>query len=71
MQILQHVHICIILALIVLTKKTGYKNPTDYQIIHNYIRQHKGLNGKTPAEVSGIRMEDKNKWIPLIQNAKK
>jgi putative transposase len=40
-----------------------------YQIYHNYIRQHEGLNGKTPAEACGIKVEGKNKWITLIQNA--
>jgi hypothetical protein len=40
-----------------------------YQIYHNYMRPHEGLNGKTPAEKCGIRIEGKNKWITLIQNA--
>jgi len=44
---------------------------TGYQIYHNYIREHKGLNGKTPSEVCGIKIEGNNKWITLIQNASK
>ena len=40
-----------------------------YQIFHNYIRPHEGLEGKTPAEACGIKIEGKNKWITLIQNA--
>jgi transposase-like protein len=40
------------------------------QIYHNYIRPHMGLNGKTPAEVAGIKVEGDNKWITLIQNAR-
>lgn len=40
------------------------------QIYHNYIREHEGLNGKTPAEACGITVEGKNKWKTLIQNAK-
>ncbi len=40
-----------------------------YQIFHNYIREHEGLKGKTPAEVCGITVEGKNKWKTLIQNA--
>lgn len=40
-----------------------------YQIFHNYVRGHKGLNGKTPAEVCGITIEGSNKWLTLIQNA--
>ena len=27
------------------------------------------LDGKTPAEVSGIKIERKNKWKTIIQNA--
>jgi transposase-like protein len=42
-----------------------------YQIFHNYIRPHEGLNGKTPAEACGITIEGKNKWLTLIQNASK
>ena len=40
-----------------------------YQIFHNYIRPHEGLKGKTPSEACGIKIEGKNKWITLIQNA--
>jgi len=40
-----------------------------YQIYHNYIREHAGLNGKTPAEACGITIKGKNKWKTLIQNA--
>ena len=42
-----------------------------YQLFHNYIRPHEGLNGKTPAEACGITIEGKNKWLTLIQNASK
>jgi putative transposase len=44
---------------------------TGYQIYHNYIREHQSLNGKTPAELCGIKVEGNNKWITLIQNATK
>jgi putative transposase len=40
-----------------------------YQIYHNYIREHQALDGKTPAEACGIKVEGENKWITLIQNA--
>jgi len=40
-----------------------------YQVFHNYIREHEGLDGKTPAEACGIKVEGKNKWLTLIQNA--
>jgi len=44
---------------------------TGYQIFHNYIREHEGLDGKTPAEACGITVQGKNKWLTLIQNASK
>ncbi len=40
-----------------------------YQIFHNFIRTHEGLDGKTPAEACGIKVEGDNKWVTLIQNA--
>jgi putative transposase len=40
-----------------------------YQIFHNYLRPHEGLEGKTPAQACGIEVEGANKWITLIQNA--
>jgi putative transposase len=40
-----------------------------YQICHNYLREHEGLNGITLAEASGIKIEGENKWITVIQNA--
>jgi putative transposase len=42
-----------------------------YQIFHNYIRPHESLDGKTPAEACGIKVEGENKWKTLIQNASK
>jgi len=44
---------------------------TGYQIFHNYIRPHEGLEGKTPSEACGITIKGKNKWLTLIQNASK
>lgn len=41
------------------------------RIYHNYIKTHQGLEGKTPAKASGIRIEGENKWQTLIQNASK
>ena len=50
-------------------KKDNTPILTGYQIFHNYIRPHEGLDGKTPAEACGIKVVGKNKWITLIQNA--
>lgn len=40
-----------------------------YKLFHNYIRPHMSLDGKTPSEKAGIKIEGNNKWITLIQNA--
>jgi hypothetical protein len=42
-----------------------------YQLYHNYFRSHEGLNGKTPSEAANIKIEGRNKWITVIQNASK
>jgi putative transposase len=42
-----------------------------YQLFHNYIRPHEALDGKTPSEACGIKVEGENKWLTLIQNASK
>jgi transposase-like protein len=39
------------------------------QVYHNFIKPHEGLNGKTPAEACGIKVNGENKWMTLIQNA--
>ncbi len=52
-------------------KKTDTPILTGYQIFHNYMRPHEGLDGKTPAELAGITVEGQNKWLTLIQNASK
>ena len=41
------------------------------QIYHNFIIPHMGLDGKTPSELAGIKVEGENKWITLIQNVSK
>jgi transposase-like protein len=40
-----------------------------HQIYHNYIREHEGLQGKTPAEIAGKKVEGPDKWLRIIQNA--
>lgn len=39
------------------------------QIYHNYIRPHMSLDGKTPADMCGIEVQGKNKWLTMIENA--
>jgi transposase-like protein len=41
------------------------------QIFHNFIKPHEGLQGRTPAEAAGIKVEGEDKWKTLIQNASK
>ena len=44
---------------------------TGMQIYHNYVRPHEALDGKTPADMAGIKIQGENKWMTLIQNASK
>ena len=41
------------------------------QIFHNFIKPHGGLQGRTPAESAGIKVEGEDRWKTLIQNASK
>ncbi len=41
-----------------------------YQIYHNFVRPHEGIGNVTPAEKCGIKIDGKNKWVTIIQNAK-
>ncbi|MGA8858125.1 MAG: hypothetical protein WB643_13295 [Candidatus Bathyarchaeia archaeon] len=36
-----------------------------------YKRPHIALDDRTSAEVTGIKVEGSNKWLTLIQNAKR
>ncbi len=48
-------------------KKKDTKILAGYQIFHDYISDHEGLDGKMPTEACGIKIEGENKWITLIQ----
>jgi small subunit ribosomal protein S17e len=50
-------------------KKSDTSIPPGYQICHNYVWSHEGLDSKTPAETAGIRVEGENNWLTIIQNA--
>ncbi len=52
-------------------KRTDTPILAGYQIYHNYIRPHMALNGDTPSERAGIKVQGENKWLTLIQNARK
>jgi transposase-like protein len=52
----------------------GVKKPDSpliggYQIYHNYIRPHMALENRTPADLAGITVKGRDKWLTLIQNA--
>jgi len=38
-------------------------------ITFNLSVPHEGLNGNTPSEACGIKIQGKNKWKTLIENA--
>ena len=40
-----------------------------YEVYHNFIKPHMGLNGKTPADMAGIEIQGKNKWKTIIEKA--
>lgn len=41
------------------------------QVFHNYVRPHEALNGETPADKCGIHVQGENKWLTIIQNARR
>jgi hypothetical protein len=51
-------------------KKADTAILSGYQIYHNFVRPHMALEGKTPSEMCGLKVEGENKWITL-QNASK
>lgn len=40
-------------------------------LYHHFMRFHMALDGKTPSDMAGIKIEEDNKWITLIQNSSK
>ena len=39
-----------------------------HRLYYNFIKPHMGLDGKTPSEVVGIKLNiEKNKWIDLLK----
>jgi len=50
-------------------KKTDTPMLKGYQLFHNFVRPHEALDGRTPAEAAGIKVEGSNKWLTIIQNA--
>ncbi len=41
------------------------------EFYYNFVKLHETLEGKTPAEKCGIKIEGNDKWMTIIQNAKK
>ena len=44
-----------------------------FEIYYNYIREHQRLNGLTPSQIAvpNVKIENKNKWLELIQRGYK
>ena len=41
-----------------------------FRTYYNFIKQHEGLNGKTPSEVANIDLQlDRNRWLSLVRKA--
>lgn len=52
-------------------KKTHTPIRKGFDLYYNFIRPHQGLEGKTPAEVAGIGLQEGNKWKALIEKVGK
>lgn len=52
-------------------KRTDTPILTGLQIYHNFVRPHVSLDGDTPADRAGIKVEGNDKFLTLIQNASK
>ncbi len=39
------------------------------RIQYNFVKPHMALEGQTPAQVAGIGIESKNKWMGLLKSA--
>lgn len=39
------------------------------RIHYNFVKPHMALEGQTPAQVAGVGVNGKNKWLALITNA--
>jgi hypothetical protein len=49
----------------------SFKTPiAEGQRIHyNFVKPHMALEGQTPAQVAGIGVEGKNKWMELLRES--
>jgi hypothetical protein len=52
--------------------KTPFERIAEGQRIdYNFVKPHMGLEGKTPADASGIKLEgENNRWMALLRNAR-
>lgn len=52
------------------SQETAEELMEGFRTYYNFIRPHMSLDGKTPAEASGIDLElGENKWLSLIRKA--
>jgi hypothetical protein len=40
------------------------------RIQYNFVKPHMALEDQTPAEMAGVRIKTKNKWMDLFENAR-
>ncbi|MBI2075788.1 IS6 family transposase [Candidatus Woesearchaeota archaeon] len=40
-----------------------------YRAYYNFVRPHQALDGLTPSEASGIKIQNRNKWLGLIKTS--
>ena len=52
-------------------KMISTKSLKENCVVSSSLLPHMDLDGKTPAEKCGIKIEGNNKWFTLIQNASK
>ena len=50
-------------------KKDDSATIRGFKVHHNCVKPHMGLDGDTPADRAGIKIEGRNKWMTPIQNA--
>jgi hypothetical protein len=39
------------------------------RVAYNFVKPHMALDGKTPAQVAGIEIEGKDKWLRLLEKS--
>ena len=51
-------------------KKHSSPTAEGQRVQYNFVKPHMALEGQTPAQIAGIKIEGKNKWMNLLEKAK-